>query len=304
MRGSVLVAAGAMIVAGPAVAEVIHVEGIFAAGSREASRLPTIGVDLFGGPAGDALGVAIERRLAALGRDGVPHAQIIAPSLRPDGLLSGRASSSVDQSGYTESRERCAEKKDDKCVRRVRYKVACLQRTVTLRADLRLTRQRDDRILYAFAPTRSDSSQWCEDEAGGLGADVAVQSMVESIADQVRLDLAPHREQYKIRIREERDGLPPALADRFRAAVHQTKQDEPAACAAFASIGAAAPDHGPTLFNQALCAESAGRYAEAAALYTRARVFAPRAGGEISRGLERTASLAAGAEDVKHMAAL
>lgn len=304
MRGWVPMAVIAMVQAAPAPAEAIHVEGIFAAGSREASRLPTIGVDLFDGPDGDALGVAIERRLATLGRDGVRHARIVAPSLRPDGLVSGRAASSVDQSGYSENRERCAEKKDDKCVRRVRYRVACIQRTVTLHAELRLTRRRDDRILYAWTPTRSNSSRWCEDEAGGLGADLAVQAMVESIADQVRLDLAPHRERYKIRIREERDGLSPDLAERFRSAVHQTKQDEQAACASFAAIGRAAPDHGATLFNQALCAEAAGRYAEATALYTRARVFAPRAGGEISRGLERTAALAAGAEDVTHMTAL
>ena len=304
MRGWVLVAVVAMLCAAPAAAEVIHVEGIVAAGSREASLLPTIGVDLFDGPAGDALGVAIERRLATLGRDGVPHAQVVAPSLRPDGLVSGRAASSVEQAGYTESRERCVEKKDDKCVRRVRYTVACIQRTVTLHADLRLTRQRDERILYAWTPTRSDTSSWCEDEAGGLGADLAVQSMVESIADQVRLDLAPHRERYKVRIREERDGLPPDLAEQFRSTVHQTRQDERGACARFAAIGAAAPDHGPTLFNQALCAEAAGRYAEATALYSRARVFAPRAGDAISRGLERVAALAAGAEDVKHMAPL
>lgn len=304
MRGSVLVAIGAMMVAAPAPAEVIHGEGIFAAGSREASLLPTIGVDLFDGAAGDALGVAIERRLATLGRDGVPHAQIVAPSLRPDGLLTGRAASAIDDSSYTESRERCEEKKNDKCIRRVRYTVRCIQRLVTLRAELRLTRQRDGKILYAATPTDSDTTRWCEDEAGGLGAAGMVQSMIDSIADRVRLDLAPHRERYKVRIREERDGLSPDLAERFRQAVHQTKQDEQGACATFAAIGVAAPDHGATLFNQALCAEAAGHYAEAAALYARARVFAPQAGGEISHGLERVASLAAGTEDVKHMAAL
>ncbi len=304
MRGWMLVAAIGAFFTAPAAAEVIHVDGVFAAGSREASLLPTIGVDLFDGPDGDALGLAIERRLAKLGRDGVPHAQIVAPSLRPDGLLSGRAASSVDRFGYIETRERCAEKKDDKCVRRVKYRVQCVRQTVTLHADLRLTRYRDGRIVYAQAPERSDTDSWCEDGGGAISPDGAVQFMIESIAEQVRLDLAPHREAYKIRVREERDGLTPDLAQRFRDGVRLTKHDQQAACATFAAIGAAAPDHGPTLFNRALCAEAAGRYDEATALYTRARVFAPKAGGDVSKGMGRVASLAAGAEDVKHMAAL
>lgn len=310
MRGGMVAVLTAMLaamaVALPlaAQAEVIHVDGVFAAGAREASLLPTIGVDLFNGPNGDALGTAIERRLAALGRDGVPHARIVAPSLRPDGLLTGRATSSVDDYAYEEARDRCIERKDDKCTRRVTYRVPCIRRTVTLYTDLRLTRYRDGRILYSQSPTRSDTNSWCRDSGAAVDPEGTVQFMVESIAEQVRLDLAPHHEAYKIRIREDRDGLPPDLAAQFKQGVHQTKHDERTACATFAAIGVSAPDHGPTLFNRALCAEAAGRYDEATALYTRARVFAPKAAGDVTKGMGRVASLAAGAEDVRHMAAL
>ncbi|MFS0773851.1 hypothetical protein [Sphingomonas sp. 1P08PE] len=305
MRGWIRIAVpGLLMAAAPAAAETVRVEGIFAAGAREVSLLPTIGVDPFDGEVGEQLSAAIERRLARLGEDGVPHAAIVAPSLRPDGLLSGRAGVAAEEFGYIETREKCAEKKDDKCVRRVKFRVDCVRRTVTLRADLRVVRHRDGRVVYAEPTSRSDTDSWCEDGGFATGVDSRVHAMVESIAQEVRLDLAPHRERYTIRIREERDGLTVDLADRFREAVRLTKHDQAAACAAFAAIGEAAPDHGPTLFNRALCAEADGRYAEARDLYTRARVFAPGAGGEVSKGLGRVAALAAGEEDVRRIAAL
>ena len=79
---------GSML-AWPAAAETLRVEGVFAAQAREASFLPTIAVGGFHGPDGGELADAIERRLAKLGEDGLPHARLIPPALRPDGLLSG-----------------------------------------------------------------------------------------------------------------------------------------------------------------------------------------------------------------------
>ena len=281
----------------PIAAETIRVQGVFAAGAREASLLPTIGVDLFEGPDGDALGNAIERRLTGPGMADAPHADIIAPALRPDGLLTGRAAASVDDFDYIESRERCVEKKDKTCVRREKYRVRCTRRTVTLNADLKMIRTRDGRIVYAMPKRRSSTDNACEDSGFLSPVDGTVQSMIEGMAQEVRLDLAPHFERYTIRIKEDRKALPADLAGQFRAAIHDTKHDAPTACARFAAIGVGAPDHGPTLFNRALCAESAGQYREAFDLYTRARVFAPDAGSDVSKGLSRVAALVAGAED-------
>ncbi|GGB18888.1 hypothetical protein GCM10011380_05560 [Sphingomonas metalli] len=298
------VVAGALVAA-PASAETVRVAGVYAANAREASLLPTIGVDLLGGPAGEALGEAIERKLARLGGDGVRHARLVAPTLRPDGLLSGQAGFSASDYPYVETRDRCVEKDaKGKCTRRERYRVRCIRRTVDFHADLRMVRWRDGRTVYAAPKTRNDSDWWCEDSGFPTSVDTSVQMMVESVAQEVRMDLAPHAEDYTIRVKEDRNGLSPDDADRFRAAVRLTKRDQAAACAAFAALGQSAPDHGPTLFNRALCAEAAGRYAEANDLYTRARVFGPQYGGDISRGLARVASLAAGAEDERQMAAL
>ncbi|WP_308815376.1 hypothetical protein [Sphingomonas sp. GV3] len=285
-------------------AEVLRVEGIFAATAREASLLPTLGVGAIGGPEGGRLADAIAQRLATLGRDGVRHAQIVPASLRPDGLLVGDAGATVSHDDYSETRERCTEKKDGKCVSRTRYRVACTRRTIAVRADLRVLRWNDRRVLFASPKTRDDSSSWCEDSGVETSVDGEIQAMVDSIAQEVRLDLAPHRESYKVRVLESRDGLPPEAAAVFKQAVRQTKHDPAAACRGFAQVDTMVPDHGPTMFNLALCAEAAGLYPEARDRYGRARLFAPKAGGEVTRGLARVGALAAGDEDVRHMAAL
>ena len=292
------------LTASAAPAEVLHLSGVFGAKARAASLLPTIGIGPFDGAYGGTLADAIERRLAKLGEDGVPHAVLVPAGLRPDGLLSGHTGINVATNDYVEGRERCIEKnKDGKCVARQKYTVRCTNRTIDLRADLVLREARTGEKPYDTTKTRSDFSSWCEDR--GVASDVGftVGSMADSIAQEVRLDLAPHAEDYKVRVREERNGLPPEIAQQFKQAVHLTKHDEPAACAAFAAIDRAVPDQGSTTFNLALCAEQAGRYAEAADRYNRARLFAGDAGGAVTKGLERVASLAAGREDVAIMGA-
>jgi hypothetical protein len=241
----------------PASAETLRVEGVFAAQAREASFLPTIAVGAFTGRDGGELGDAIERQLGALGTDGLPHVQLIPESLRPDGVLTGRTAVDVDDTDFTETRERCAEKKDGKCVRKDRYRVACVRRTIALRADLSLIRRSDRATPYAVTRTRDDSHEWCEDS--GIASDVGgtVHTMIASIAAEVRLDLAPHRERYTIRVQEKRDGLTPEAGARFKQAVKLTKSDGAAACAVFAEVERMVPDHGSTTFNLALCAEAA-----------------------------------------------
>lgn len=302
MRRLVAVVIGVAL-SSAATAETLRVEGVFPAQAREASFLPTIAVGDVTGPDGEALVEAIEQRLATLGADGLPHVRLIPPSLRPDGLLTGRTDVAVSDSEYTESRERCVEKKEDKCVRKETYRVGCVARTIDFRADLRLMR-RTGGLPYRVSKTRDDRHDWCEDS--GVASDVGsvVHGFVESVAAEVRLDLAPHAERYTIRVQERRDGLPPTVATRFRQAVRLTKTDAAAACAAFAEVDRMVPDHGSTTFNLALCAEAAGRYAEAGDRYTRARLFAPKAAGEVTRGLGRVGALAAGAQDVAAMRAM
>jgi hypothetical protein len=299
MRWWAAVAIGAML-ALPAAAETLRVEGVFAAQAREASLLPTIGVGPFTGPDGAELADAIERRLAKPGADGLPHVRLIPPALRPDGLLTGRTGVQVASNDYREGRERCVEKKDGKCTRRERYSVACIRRTVALRADLEI-RRRTGALPYAIAKTRDDRSDWCEDRGVATNVEGVVSGMIESVAAEVQHDLAPHAEDYTVRVIETRDGLPADAAARFKRAVKLTKHDPAAACAVFAEVDRLAPDNGATAFNLALCAESAGRYREAADRYARARLFAPYAGGEVSKGLARVTALAAGAQDVALM---
>ncbi len=63
------------------------------------------------------------------------------------------------------------------------------------------------------------------------------------------------------------------------------------------------PDQGSTTFNLALCAEAAGRYAEAADRYNAGAAVRAGCGQRGEQGLERVASLAAGRDDVAIMRA-
>ena len=69
-----------------------------------------------------------------------------------------------------------------------------------------------------------------------LAAKNAVQvGKTDKSPQEVRFDLAPHRESYKVRVLESRDGLTPAAASLFKQAVHLTKRDPAAACRGFAA---------------------------------------------------------------------
>ena len=107
MRRVALLVPAVSALSEPSYAETIRLEVIFAARAREASMLPMISVAPFEGPHGDELGQEFERRLERLGEDGLPHAKLIAPSLRPDGLLTGRTDVSVQEQPYIENRSRC-----------------------------------------------------------------------------------------------------------------------------------------------------------------------------------------------------
>lgn len=109
MRGLAAMVIG-MVLASSAAAETLRVEGIFPAQAREASFLPTIAVGTFSGRTARNSPMRSNGRLAKLGADGLPHVRLIPPSLRLDGMLTGRTDVSVvDSDHYSETRERCVE---------------------------------------------------------------------------------------------------------------------------------------------------------------------------------------------------
>ncbi len=119
--------------------------------------------------------------------------------------------------------------------------------------------------------------------------------MINGIAGEVRGEIAPHGETYKIRYREDRAGLSKPLQDRFKAVLKQTKSDSPGACAGWESIDREQPGQHSILFNLGLCAEERGEYPRAIDLYRRAGQL--KRGDDVNAGVGRAQSLIAGTED-------
>ncbi len=286
-------AAVVMTVSTPATAETIRVTGMLPAATSEVPLLRTIAVARFGGPDGDAVAGAIGARLAQADDEPRPFFDLVARPAAAEGVIDGQAGVDISESRYTETRKRCAEKVKKECVRHERYVVECLRRSVALHGDWRLVRRRDDRVLFARPIAQEASDQACEDS--GTLADVGstVDRMLNAVAAQVRVDIAPHRESWTPRIREGRDGMSKADAAAFKAAVAWTKSDVRAACDAFAAIEARAP-HPSTRFNVALCAESRGDFAQAQAGYASVATWIPGDADDAQKGLRRVERLVAG----------
>ena len=287
---AMIIACG-LITASPAAAETIHMVGTFPALAREFSSARTLAIDHFGGRDGETLAQAIGRRLEQRDAERPAHYALVEANEPADAALSGDVRTTIDHDDYTTERSRCAEKQKGKCVRHEKYEVACRRRTIAVTADLRGMLTRDRRIAYAVTKPRSDTDSWCDDDAPSHSVREVVDTMIESIAAEVRTDIAPHTDSYGIRIREGRDHMPKPLADRFKAAVKLTNHDPEGGCAAFRDLANTMPDHPSIGFNVALCAEAAGDYDGAADGYAHVRLLMPTGGGDIDKGIERIRGL-------------
>jgi hypothetical protein len=290
----------ALLAAAGAQAESARMSGKFAPPYREAGMLRSIGIDRIGGRDGRQLEMAIERALSVPDVDGRPHFDLIAAfggGRGPEGVLGGHVNSAVQDSRFKRKEKRCAEKKDGRCLREEEVELDCTRRVMTVNADLRLTRLRDGRILYTVAKPWRNEISWCQGQTPPGYVEDAFRGMILDIAVEVRRDIAPVVEDYSIRFRESTRGLPKPLERPFKDIVRQTQRDLRGACSAWQTIDAQAPDHPSVVFDLGLCAEAAGDYAGAMALYRRAAPLIGRGGNEATAGVERVGRLIAARED-------
>ena len=152
------------------------------------------------------------------------------------------------------------------------------------------------RIVFSDPLSRSDETSWCEGEGKPGNPEPLVRNMVDSVADELATIFAPRVADYSVRFRESTKGLAKDQEKPFKAAVKLTKSDLPAACRAWTEIDRVAPYHPSVVFDLGLCAEAAGEYAGAEALYRRAAPLTGR-GGEGEEGLSRIGDLLAARAD-------
>ena len=254
----------------PVQAEVFSMTGHFPAPHRPVSQLRSIGVDRIAGRDGTALALAIEQKLRRTGPDGRPYFALIALSRRgpdADGIITGLADASVRDSNVTRKVEVCAEGTEQKCTKKDKVEAFCLQQTISFAPTLRIARAADGQILYNETRTQTDTIVTCPNDKSKRTPRQSIDRMVRAAADRLADDIIPRHENYRIRLREEREGMDKTMAQRFRDSIKLSQRDPVAACNIWSVMDAERPGHSSLLFNRGLCAERDGDYATAERFY-------------------------------------
>ena len=297
MKRKALLVASMLAWAGIARSEVLEITGEFPANNREASFLESVSVDRFGGSDGTALQIAIERAL------GGSQFQLLAGRTGRDtaeGSISGSISSGVDESSFTKKEKQCVSKGENgKCLKEEQVEVRCKRRIIDIKADIRIVRNTDGRILYSQPKPFRDEVEWCRGDNPSRTTEDVIEGAIRDIAGSLRGDLVPHTDTYKIRVREGTKGLSKETANRFKDLVKLTKRDPQGACRGWDAMQAEAAGYPSLLFNLGLCAEQRGDYEKAVGLYRDAANAGATEGRE---GFERATRLIAGREDAKERA--
>lgn len=292
MRYGVLVCM-AVVAASPAVAETMRVQTLRPASSDNAAALRAIQVEPFGGEAGDTLTIQVEDALREIDLGQGPYFRVIpaATGEGGDALLRGTADVEQRFTNYTEKRERCIRDAKGNCTdTKETVTVKCWRRQVDLVVQLRLIGP-DGTLLWSDNRPEGFVENRCEDaDTSPATRGAIVRELAGKVARRLRFDFAPSRGADDVRVNESRKGLSKADANQFKAAVRSVKERRfSEACASWAQLAAANPDHLPTRFNLGLCAESAGDEAAATGHYRHILGLDPRNGAAQS-GLQRLAS--------------
>jgi hypothetical protein len=282
------------LAAGIAHAEVLEITGEFAAPNREASLLRSISIDRIDGQDGAALERAIEQGLSNThfdlmgGRTGRSNAE---------GSLTGGITTGIDEQPFKRKEKRCVEKDSadqKKCVREDYVELRCRRRIINVKADLRLVRNRDGRIVYSTTKPFTQDTSWCEGQSAPGPVEEVIADGVRGLGYAVRADIAPTISTYSIRVRESDKGMSKEQAKRFKDLVKLTKRDVRGACAGWAALGNELPGNPSLAFDLGLCAEQAGDYQKALQYYHAAQRAGATEGGQ---GADRAIRLIAGKED-------
>ncbi len=251
--------------------------GKFPANVREADLLEFVVVDRFDGRDGRQFESYLGQAIGA-------------PGGRPDGFLTGGVTTGVDQSTYQGSEERCVEWKDGKvdgsCLKRAQVKLPCIRRIINLTVSVRLIRTADNVPVWSDTKPRRDEVTWCQGRNPSRTVEEAVSAILRDVAQAIRLDVRPSWNTYKVRFREDRDGMPKEIGNAFKDVVKLSQKDLAAACGQWGTMSNQLT-HPSILYNLGVCAESSGAYTEAAKFYRAAQDALGKQSGDIRDSINR-----------------
>jgi len=290
-------------------AETLDVRGLYAANVDMPGFVETIVVDTIFGEAGADAEIAIQQKLGAASVDGdlyyrvlradapmngasvrVGNQQSVRSALAPDAILSGTVRADViERRIEPRITKKCVERdEDDKCIKREEFPIPCWEMTVQLMPRLVLISD-DGEQLYSNNAPLLRTARFCRDDSAIPSSLEIGDALIDELAQDIRLDLAPVERFQNIRVMETRKGLSKADRTAFKQAVKLTKEDQAAACRAFGELEAGNPAQVSVLFNIGLCHEARGDLERASDYYARALEISPNRSNP-SAGMRRIAS--------------
>lgn len=290
-------------------AETLDVGGVYAANIDLPGNVETIVIDTIRGEVGADSEIAIQQVLGSAAIDGALYYRVLradAPmtgasvtvgdqesvrsALAPDAILSGTVRADViERRIEPRINSECVERNDKgKCTRREEFPIPCRELTVQIMPRLLMVSDAGEQ-LYANREGLSQTLRYCRDDAVIPSPLDIGDALIDELALNIRFDLAPVERFEGIRVMESRKDLAREDRDAFRNAVRLTKDDQGAACDAFADLEAGNPMQVSLLFNIGLCHEARGELDTARTYYQRAIAVSPGRNSP-TQGLNRIAS--------------
>lgn len=273
---------GALAIGGAAWGESAEMRGKFPAAVREANLMESVVVDAFYGRDGRQTQAVIESMI------GIPQG-------RPDGALSGNVTTGVDFSKYNSTENQCVEWKDGKqggqCLKTAPVPVQCTRRIINLSISVRLTRIADNQPVWSDIKQQRDEASWCGNRQAQRTTDEAITSMIRTLSEKIRYDVRPFYSTYKVRFREDRDGMPKDAGNEFKTIVKRSNKDVPGACGDWMAFNQRLPNHPSVIYNLGVCAEAQGRYPEAQDRYRAALSALGKNNGDMQESISRVGRL-------------
>lgn len=255
----------------PLKAETLPIEGVYPAGSDKLAALNSLAIGPFTREDGQALSIELEQRLAEVRVRGAPYFSIVPHRAKggADGTVTGSASSSFETRPEEVRARECAyEDNKGKCKQWRDVIIVCTRRIVTLTYTLQVEGRRRERI-FGVASNAEDSLLICPNSGEAPTVETTIGQLISKVATDLRMQFAPTEVRDEIRVKEGTDGLQNDAKKRFKEGIRLTKRNVTSACTVWAEVDQLVPDHGPTLFNLGLCAESRREYDAAETLYRR-----------------------------------
>jgi tetratricopeptide (TPR) repeat protein len=197
----------------------------------------------------------------------------------------------VKDNNYSAPRKRCSYKdKDGKCMRWNNYTVRCTKRTAHFAFTPKLVDVETRVIVYGNNISGTSETSVCVDSGKPLADGNVLLSDAKQVAyKKFREDIAPHKVTLKIHLLDNTDGISSEMAEKkLKNGIEFARSGRmDRACELWEQGHILAPSSTSLVYNLGICAEAAGSFDDALALYQEADQLLQKPNNTINTALSR-----------------